>query len=157
MAYFLIELFNLGLFYELELHFQLLALKLQAMVISSFVDELCSFCLWVPWVLIAINFLEKVWDLREKKVQDMHLNFFVNELSKCQPYSLVLLRVEYGLGEILWVEFCFSIDLIEQANTNIATWPSPLIFCILPHLKVWLVDCGNLTKHHLHNQIQRTN
>jgi hypothetical protein len=29
----------------LELHFQLLALKLQAMVIASFVDELCSFCL----------------------------------------------------------------------------------------------------------------
>jgi hypothetical protein len=27
------------------------------------------------------------------------------------PYSLLLLRVEYGLGEILWVEFCFSIDL----------------------------------------------
>ncbi len=45
VAYFLIKLFNLGFFYELELHFQLLALKLQAMVIASFVDELCSFCL----------------------------------------------------------------------------------------------------------------
>jgi hypothetical protein len=45
VADFLIELFNLGLFYELELHFQLLALKLQAMVISLVVDESCSFCL----------------------------------------------------------------------------------------------------------------
>jgi hypothetical protein len=45
VAYFLIELFNLGFSYELELNFQLLALKLQAMVISSFVGESCSFCL----------------------------------------------------------------------------------------------------------------
>lgn len=87
VAYFLIELFNLGLFYELELHFQLLALKLQAMVISSFVDELCSFCLWAPWVLIAINFLEKVWDLKKKKVQDMHLNSFANVQSQNLAYA----------------------------------------------------------------------
>ncbi len=82
MAYFLIELFNLGLFYELELHFQLLALKLQAMVISSFVDESCSFCLWAPWVLIAINFFGESLKFEKKKVQDMHLNFFANVQSQ---------------------------------------------------------------------------
>jgi hypothetical protein len=42
----------------------------------------------------------------EKKKSARHaLEFFckcsLSKLSKCQPYSLPLLRVEYGLGEIL--------------------------------------------------------
>jgi hypothetical protein len=41
----------------------------------------------------------------EKKNARHALEFFckcsLSKLSKCQPYSLLLLRVEYGLGEIL--------------------------------------------------------